>query len=84
MGGGVYRNCLLLAFKIEVRLESKPTIGTGLSEGSVGIRFGGWSTKYFLGRNPMTEKRSRMAWERVGGEESEYKEDKENIRKIKG
>lgn len=59
MGGGVYRNCLLLAFKIEVRLESKPTIGTGLSEGSVGIRFGGWSTKYFLGRNPMTEKRSR-------------------------
>lgn len=57
MGGGVYRNCLLLAFKIEVRLESKPTIGTGLSEGSVGIRFGGWSTKYFLGRNPMTEKR---------------------------
>lgn len=32
----------------------------------------------------MTEKRSRMAWERVGGEESEYKEDKENIRKIEG
>lgn len=59
MGGGVYRNCLLLAFKNEVRLESKPTIGTGLSEDSVGIRFGGWSAKYFFGRNPMKGKRSR-------------------------
>ena len=56
MGGGVYRNCLLLAFKIEVRLERKPTIGTGLSEGSVGIRFGAGPPSYFFGRNPMTEK----------------------------
>lgn len=59
MGGGVYRNCLLLAFKIEVRLERKPTIGTGLSEGSVVIRFGGWSTKLLLWEKPNDRKKSR-------------------------
>lgn len=63
MGGGVYRNCLLLAFKIEIRLESKPTIGTGLSEGSVGIRFGGWSTKLLLWEKPNDRKKIKTQLE---------------------